>query len=500
MRRLLIRHSPQRSIGLLIGGREVTMSVMASTPIGRLELARETESRGSGSLDEQLGRMLDPWLELRPRAKVVLGVPELRVFHTARAVTAASRKSPEIWLHEALQTQGIRVEDMEIDVVEATVGRKAVAGLVSCRRRLLAESLESLARRSARVVRAEPAPCALLRAASVHLKAPRSSRLVARFVLGAKQAMGMLVVGNLPLHWRAFALAPGSEATDLHSALLALRMQARSWQADAGVDAVLIQGRPDLATQFVPAELSQQLGVKVARNDEPGFDSASIAKGLALGGLTEERGFDLARALKPRESIGEIFPRAGLAFQAALCGGVVLLMGERARSLDASHATTRAALAKFHWLGDRPEGDLAKEKKALEQKGKLAEAFLTSRVIWSDLVRDMASNLPSNTKLVSLQGSGELDDLDGKGGAIRTKKTFVMRLESPVPPSGEMPREVDDLLESLRDQSRLKQRFPLIELKDLKTLRAPGKGGGLVASYNIVCLPSAARPAAANKD
>ncbi len=498
MRRLLLRHSPQRSIGVLIGGREVTMSVMASTPIGRLELARETEPRGSCPLDEQLGRMLDPWLELRPRARVVLGVPEIRVFHTARAVTSVSRKAPEIWLHEALQTQGIRVEDMEIDVVEATVGRKAVAALVSCRRRSLAESLESLVRLSARVVRAEPAPCGLLRAAAFRLRAPRSSRLVARFVLGAKQAMGMLVAGDLPLHWRVFALTPGFEATALLSALLALRMQARSWQADAGVDAVLIQGRPDLADQFVPAELSERLGVRVARADAPEFDQASIAEGLALGGLVEERGFDLARALKPRESIGEIFPRSGLALQAALCGGVVLLMGERARSLDVSRDTARASLAKFRWLGDQPEAGLAKEKKLLEQKYRLAEAFLASRVIWSDLVRDVASNLPTNTRLASLQGSGELDDL-GRGGTVPTKRTFVMRLESPVPPSGETPREVDDLLESLRVRSSLGRVFPVIELKDLKTMRAPGKGTGAVASYSIVCMPTTPKPVSAKK-
>ena len=500
MKRLLLRHAPQRSIGLLVGGREVTMCVMASTPIGRLELARETEPRAPGPLDDQLGRMLGPWLDLKPRLRVVLGIPEIRVFHTAQALLPSSRKAPELWLHEALHSQGVRVEEMVIDVVEATVGRKAVAGLVSCRRKWLAEALEALAKHSARLVRAEPAPCALLRAAAVQLKAPRGSKLVARFVLGARQALGVLVAGGLPLHWRAFDLTPGSEAKALLSALLALRMQARGWQPDAGVDAVLIQGRPDLAAEFAPAELEARLGVRVARADEPGFDPASIARGLALGGLSDERGFDLARSTKPRESIGEIFPRADLIVQSALLAAALLLMNERARSLDASLASTRASLAKIHWLGSRQASDLEKEKKLRAQEHKTAQAFLASRVCWSGHVRDVASHLPARTRLTSVQGMGELEELgDGKGSGPAPRRTLLMRLDSPVPPNGETPREVDDLLGSLRDESLLGRDFPDIELKDLKATKTPGKGGESVASYSIVCLPPPSKKTVAPK-
>ncbi len=495
MKDLLARRAGRRSIGLLVGEREVTLCVLAATPMGRVELARESAPRGSERFDELIGRLVGPWLSGRPRPKVVMGVPEVRVFHSARAVSSTAKKEPEIWLQESLQSAGTRVEDMVIDVVEAPVGKKSMAGLVSCRRRSLAEPMEALNRRSARLVLVEPSPCALLRAATGRLKAPRGSKLSARFVLGDRQAMGMLVAGNLPLHWRVFDLPPGDEPMAILSAFMGLRMQARSWRVDAGVDAVLIQGRPDLAPKLDPVELTSRLGAKVARSDGPAFNSASIALGLAMGGLAEESGFDLARTIKPRESIGEIFPWGDLVTQSALMVGVVLLMSDRAKSLETTHAATRSSLARFRWLGDRQESDLDKEKKTLEQKDKTANAFLGSRVLWAGHVRDVATHLPANTRLTSLQGAGELEPL-GKGPPGLAKKTFVMRLETPVPPTGKMPREVDGLLEALRDKSSLRRDFPVIELKDLKTMKAPGKGAEAVASYSIVCMPPAPKAAA----
>ena len=102
--------------------------------------------------------------------------------------------------------------------------------------------------------------------------------------------------------------------------------------------------------------------------------------------------------------------------------------------------------------------------------------------------------MPSNTRLTSLAGTAELEDLSGKAASRLPKKSLVMRLELPIPPTGETPREVDDLLASLRDSSRLRRDFPGVELRDLKTTKGGGKGSGPVASYSIVCLPKPPSP------
>lgn len=496
MKAMLARRSGRRSIGVLVGEREVSACFVGASALGRVEIGRVEEARGSGSLDDQLGRMLGPWLAHRPRPKVVLGVPEVRVFHATRADSPETRKEPEAWLQESLQTAGIRVEDLVIDVAELSGGKNPLAGLVACRRKWLNAPLEALASRSSRLVLVEPSPSALLRAARVRRKPPRGSKLTARFFLGGREALGLLEAGGPPLHWRAFDLPAGEEPRAILSALMALRMQARSWQVGAEVDAVLVHGRPDLDTGLDPVGLAARAGIKVVRVDGPGYDSASIAAGLALGGLAEESGFDLGRRSRARESIGEIFPWGDLVMQSALLLGVILMMSERARSLDDSLAGTRASLARYGWIGTRDVGDLAREKKILEQKDKIAEAFLNSRVLWSSQIFNVARHLPENTRLTSLVGAGELENLSGKGGPGGGKKSFVFRLETPLPESGETPREVESLLGSLRDESTLNREFPLIELRDLKTARSPLKTQGPVASYNIVCLPKAPRAGA----
>ena len=83
---------------------------------------------------------------------------------------------------------------------------------------------------------------------------------------------------------------------------------------------------------------------------------------------------------------------------------------------------------------------------------------------------------------------------------LTPRTSFVMRLETPIPPTGETPREVDGLLESLRDKSLLKREFPVIELKDLRAMKPQTKGSEAVASYSIVCLPPAPKSGPAKKE
>jgi hypothetical protein len=497
LKALLAKRSSRRSIGLLVTDREMAVCVIAGTPLGRVELFQTVEPREAEPLDDQIGRLLEPWMGRRPRPKVVLGIPEVRVFHATREQAVNVRKDPEVWLQESLRSAGTRIEEMIIDTTEVPLGKKVMAGLVACRKKWMNDALEALNRRSSRLALVEPTPCALLRAANEISKTPRGAKLTARFLLGDRQAMGILVAGGVPLHWRLFDLPPGEEPLAIHSALVRLRMQARSWRAETEIDSVVIQGRPELGPKLGPVEFGQRTGMKITRAHAPGYQPQAIARGLALGALVEEKGFDLSRTFKTRESIGEIFPWADLVMQSAMLLGVMLLMSEQAHSLEKSLDATRSSMAKFPWLGNRQEADLEKERKTLEQKDKTAEAFLASRVLWSNYVRDVASQMPDNTRMSSLQGAGELENLGGKGPPGPLKKSFVMRLETPIPPTGETPREVDDFLGSLRDRALLKQEFPVIELKDLKNVKAPGKGTEAVASYNIVCLPPATKPGAA---
>ena len=499
MKKILAKRSNWRSIGLLVSEREVAFCVVAGTPLGRVELASGYEIRSGETLDNQVDRMLGSWLVGKPRPKVVLGIPEVRVFHAAREMGSGGRKDPEVWLQESLQSAGTRIEDMVTDVLEVGVNKRSMAVLVSCRKKGMAEPLEMLKRRASRLVLVEPTPCALLRAARDQIKEPRGCKLSARFLLGEKQALGLLAVGALPLHWWVFDLPSGEETLAVHSAFVRMKMQAKNWRVDQDLDHVIIQGRPELGNKLGAVEFGQRIGTRVIRGETPEYEPTAIARGLALGGLVEERLFDLSRSFKTRESIGEIFPWGDLVMQTAILLGVLLLLSDRARTLDQQLSATRREMIKYKWLGNKQEGELDKEKKNLDVKARTAEAFLASRVDWSNYLRDVASHLPDNTRLSSIAAQAELENLTGKPAAGLIKRSFVMKLETPIPPTNETPREIDRLLGLLRDRSVIRQEFPVIELKDLKTMNAVNKNDVAVASYSIVCMPPAPKAGGSKK-
>jgi hypothetical protein len=87
------------AIGLVIDEQQIAMSVVATTPRGRREIARQTQSCDGLSPEEVLGKMLEPWVAApgakRPRAKpwVHVGLPEAQVFQATVPITSSNRQN-----------------------------------------------------------------------------------------------------------------------------------------------------------------------------------------------------------------------------------------------------------------------------------------------------------------------------------------------------------------------------------------------------------------------
>ena len=97
-----------------------------------------------------------------------------------------------------------------------------------------------------RVGLAEPAPAALYRAGAFYQKAPRGSKLCARFFLGEQQAIGVLAAGAQPLFWHTFDLPSGEETTAILAAYSTLWMLGRHSRITLPIDTVIVHGRPEV--------------------------------------------------------------------------------------------------------------------------------------------------------------------------------------------------------------------------------------------------------------
>jgi hypothetical protein len=488
MKEALAKYLVRRSIGLAVGDQQIAASVVAFTPLGWVESERKVEPFDPAQPEVALATLLEPWLDRsgRPRWPVLLGVPALRVFYTTRAIPASSvGATPQALLQEVLQTPNAGSDDMAVEMIKSAPGKRPLATFASCRRKYLVPLVTALVDRKARLTRAEPGPCALLRLAEARHRAPRGTKLAARVFLGTGQALAIVSAGQHPLLWRSFPLPAGAETQAILPALTALRMLARSCGIGLTPDAVLVHGRPDLGPLFDAEEFRARMDARLVRIDGPELDVNSVALGAALGVSQVGGTFDLARDMKPRASIREIFPMREAALQFALLYFASLFLWTTNSTIQRELAATQRSTAKFKWLGSTAEGQLVKDEKALVDKLDALEKFQSTRVDWNVHTQSVADWLPRNVSLTALTAFAELPTTSSKGGP-KPKKSLVLHLSTPIPEHG----AINQCLASLRRTAPLKRDFPTMKLADMKWASASGAKEP-VATFSVVCEPGA---------
>ena len=482
------------AIGLVIDQQQIAMSVVATTPFGRREVASDLQQCDEQPPEAVLARMLEPWIpaagakRAKARPWIQIGLPESQVFQATVAITPTNRLyTPQNFFLEAVQSTNLRAEDRTIDLLKLELDKQPLACLSACPRALVADLTEMLNRLGARIAGVEPAPVGLFRAALLHARTPRGSKLSLRFFLGKKQAIGMAVGGAQPLFWHTFDLSPGEETSSILAAYSTLWMLGRHSQIAAPIDTVVVHGRPDLTLSINHESLRQRTGARLIRNPSPDYDLGSAALGVALNNrLTEATGHDLARDFKPTVPIREIFPWAELALQSTLVAGFSLFLVGAAVDVEARFKGVRAEVATFPWLGEQGQGKLDAEKKLLEERIKVIEAFQKTRVDWSTQLETIADDVPETTVITSLTGEGKLE-VPGKGSQGKPKK-LILQFATPMSENGAMPSEIDQFLTALRDEPAILRHFSDIEVSGLHANTATNSKQK-VAVYSVVCLP-----------
>jgi len=494
MKWLLARIGLPNAFGLYVDEDAVTLSQVVSTPFGPVEVARHRTTATPDELPRVLKRLLGP-LSGRSRfrrAPVAVGLPAGRVYFSTRPIqTTSGDPSPHVLLREALRSPNLSVNEMFVDVVKAQPDKREVASIVSCDGEYLKGLLESLEGCDVRPPRVEPMPCALLRAATRRHRARRGAKVVMRIFLSDTQALAVLVVSHLPVVWRTFSLPRGDEASAILSACRALATVSKDCGIQSPLDAVMLHGRPDLARLVEVDWVQEQVRVELKWLAGPPLDGDEAAFGLALGCLSQhETAFDLARSLKPRVSLGALFPWREAVLQAALLVCMALFLANRLASVNDRYVTVQTQNAQRSWMAGLEDAQLQREKQELTQKVVAIRKFLDSRIAWTSYGRDLAASLPPNVFLTSFKGDCELQSSGRKRGSAKPKKSLVLRGAVAVYEDGLVPHEIDRFLDTLRGHPTLKRDFPVVELAGLKQSQRMGNDTP-VAYFTVICLPKA---------
>ncbi|NQT15272.1 MAG: hypothetical protein HQ582_21125, partial [Planctomycetes bacterium] len=431
MKRLLAKVGLPTAIGLYIDDQTVTLSQVASTPFGPVEIAGFSEDAEPNELPVVLTRLLTPLLGKRRfrRIPVALGLPAGRTCLLTRPIqSASSDPSSEVLLHEALRSSKISINNMAVDVVKTQPDKRPVAAILSCEKKYLTELLGRLEQCDLRPLRAEPEPCALLRAAVGEHRAPRGAKIVVRLFLSETQALAILAVANQPIVWRFTGLERGDEAAAIVSVSRCVQMVSKDCGIESSPDAIILHGRPALARLLDVDWVEGQLSAPVQWHDGPALDNSRVAFGLALGCLTDtRRTFDLSRSLKPRASIWEVFPWREAIAQCAMLGLMALFLFDRSESLNRDYEAVRLQNSQRADITAMKDAELQKMKTDLEQKVAAVEDYLDTRINWTSYERDLSKCLPPEVYLASFAGLCELKTSGKKRGGAKPKKSLVLQ-------------------------------------------------------------------------
>jgi hypothetical protein len=485
---LLARVSRKRSVGLVIDDEALTVSQVVHTPLGPVERDRHSVPLESDPLDKVIRRALAPvWAQRGWKgAPVAIGLPTPRFLLTHRVLGPLNREaSGEAMLHESMQYTNVLIDDLAIDTLRDTHARRPTATIVAARKHYLEPLLESVMAAGVTPHTVEPAAFGLLRWAARRWPAPQRARPIYRVFLGQQSALLVLACGSRPLGWRGFSMPAGTESEALAAVIGPLRTLAQCEGDEALPRVLMLHGRSDLRAALTGVPLWKTWELDVWHRDAPGLDDPVAALGVASGCGDEDDGFNLARALRPRRSLAEVFPWGQLVLQGAILASASGVMMSQLADLETRLSVLNVQGKRHDWLRKLTAAQLTTEKTDLTTRAELITAYLETRYQWANYLREVAGRLPASMGITSFGGKCTFVPPGTKGKAVQS---LALQIEAPLPPGTSVPADIKALLDNLRATPLLQRTLAKITLSDLQR-EVSRETGGLMATFGLVCTP-----------
>jgi Tfp pilus assembly protein PilN len=172
------------------------------------------------------------------------------------------------------------------------------------------------------------------------------------------------------------------------------------------------------------------------------------------------------------------------------------MMWQKASKLASTYNNLKQRDSAYKWAQGKGKREIAKELKTLLSETEAVEKFLSTRIIWSDYLRDLPTRLPANVSLSNFVASCEFQETAEKDSGIRRKinKSLSLRGMNFFNEGQASPEEIEGFLESLKKIDLLKRDFPKVQLTEIKWRK---EGKGEAAIFTVLASPE---KAVKNKD
>ena len=346
---------------------------------------------------------------------------------------------------------------------------------------------------------------------------------------GGRNTATRLASVTVALHDRALALKPRSRRLkseirvlpgegawmallSVHGALVAARLfgmpdEGHSQSVWLAVMSLATHAREELGLQVIDAVVlhTGEPGVQLARDCEAGYriptqvaprlstDPESASFALACLGTSARPGeTDLFAELRPPPGLRQSFPlkAAGLLL-VAVAGAGGLLLHETGKVEDENAKLAKLAQKYAQKARVNPK-EIVKAHQALSAEFGIASAFITSRVFWSDVLREVPVVIPSTGAVVDLDGRDAVKFPSGKkksdAAAPSVSRQLMLSIEVPLDAADSSPPEVAQLTAALETSPYFQKQFPRITGSNVRLLPAIK---GLAARIMVMCFPQA---------
>jgi Tfp pilus assembly protein PilN len=480
-----------RAVGVYFAEGRLTITATAWPPFGSRGVAPAAVPIEGTSP----GKALAAWLEshLTPRQR--RHVPVCIGFFTSRAIETAPEQAPT---SEALLSMvgasWIDGADAVADGIRLKLGGTPAYSIAACRRELAEDFLQGLKDCGATKSRIVPAPWAVQTLGRCKGR-PRSWKVFIQVVLTNSGGLAVLVVHGHPLLWRRFVSA-GQDFAELISAVRHLQVYARQNLAIRDIAGIAVLG-PMTAAEA--ENLTAEIGLTVVARDPRQFNEGEFSHLMAVCATRDgHESLDLLRSLRPPATLREMFPQKLVIIMAAAIGAMGLFLQSTLWSLEGDYRSVKRQNASYKWAAKMRTADIETEKKALQAEVSAVENFLTTRIIWSNYLRDLPTRLPRNACLTDIIGEFEIEDASKKKRQRKASRDLTLRGMAQFANRGSAPKEIDAFLESLREVSLLKKDFPLVNLAEIKWRK---EGAQDIALFTVLAVPpEKAKPSASKKE
>lgn len=334
-----------------------------------------------------------------------------------------------------------------------------------------------------------------LHARSLHVT-PRARRSKAeiRVLPGESACLALLSCNGALVATRMFSMAGDDDASAVRLAVLSLSTHAQEELGLTAIDGVVLHMGESAEALAKECEGGYGLPTQLAPRLSADPESASLA--LAhLGTQLRPGDLDLFAELRPPPGLRQTFPVKAAAVLLAVIGGAGFALWHEASALEGENAKLKQLTEQYAKKAKVNPKELAKLHESLGTEYGIASAFITSRVFWSDVLREVPEVVPSSGTVVDLDGRDLVrfpamgkKKKKGESSGVTVSRQFTLSIEVPLDAADTSPPEVAELTLALETSPFFHEQFPRITGSNVRLLPA---AKGLSARITVLCFPTA---------